>query len=79
MRVTIRFFAAFRDAAGTAEECIETGAATARELYDEVVREFPGFPREPNALVAINDAMCGWGTPLSDGDVVLLFPPVAGG
>jgi molybdopterin converting factor small subunit len=29
--------------------------------------------------VAINDSMADWDSPVSDGDVVLLFPPVAGG
>ena len=29
--------------------------------------------------VAINDVMADWDSPVSDGDTVLLFPPVAGG
>jgi len=29
--------------------------------------------------VAVNDEMADWDTPVSDGDTVLLFPPVAGG
>ena len=29
--------------------------------------------------VAINEVMADWETPVGDGDVVLLFPPVAGG
>jgi molybdopterin converting factor small subunit len=29
--------------------------------------------------VAINDHMTDWDAPVSDGDTVLLFPPVAGG
>jgi molybdopterin converting factor small subunit len=29
--------------------------------------------------VAIDDVMADWDSPISDGDTVLLFPPVAGG
>jgi len=37
--------------------------------------------KEPNGhcKVAINDHMADWDSPVSDGDTVLLFPPVAGG
>ena len=34
---------------------------------------------DPAALVAINDQMADWASPLSDADEVLFFPPVAGG
>jgi molybdopterin converting factor small subunit len=33
----------------------------------------------PHCKVAINDEMSNWDAPVSDGDEVLLFPPVAGG
>jgi molybdopterin converting factor subunit 1 len=78
-RITIRYFAMFREHAGVSEETLELDAATARDVY-EATRDRHGS-REPNGhcKVAINDHMADWDTPVSDGDVVLLFPPVAGG
>ena len=38
-----------------------------------------GLKTEAAALVAINDEMAGWETPLAENDEVLFFPPVAGG
>ena len=79
MRVTVRYFAAFRDAAGTASETIETGSKTTGELYSEMVTRHRGMGHEPAALVARNDELCDWDTKLEAGDEILLFPPVAGG
>jgi len=44
-----------------------------------MAEKHPGLKTEAAALVAINDEMAGWETPLTDGDEVLFFPPVAGG
>jgi len=77
--ITVRYFAIFREHAGVAEEVLQTGAATAHDVFEET-RERHGS-QEPNGhcKVAINDHMADWGTPVNDGDTVLLFPPVAGG
>lgn len=77
--VHVRFFAAFREAAGVELETVHTCAASAGELFSEMARKFQGLGHEPAALVAINDEMSGWDTVLQDGDEVLFFPPVAGG
>jgi molybdopterin converting factor subunit 1 len=77
--LTVRYFAMFREHAGVAEETVELEAKTAREVF-EATRSRHGS-QEPlgHCKVAINDAMADWDTPVSDGDTVLLFPPVAGG
>lgn len=77
--ITVRYFALFREQAGMGEERLATAATTARDVF-EATR---GRHRCPEPLghckVAINDEMADWDSPVADGDVVLLFPPVAGG
>ncbi len=77
--ITIRYFAMFRENAGVSEEALTTDAATAGDVF-EATRDRHGSA-EPLAhcKVAINDHMASWDSEVSDGDTVLLFPPVAGG
>ena len=77
--ITIRYFAMFRENAGVSEEELTTDAATAGDVF-EATRDRHGSA-EPLAhcKVAINDHMASWDSEVSDGDTVLLFPPVAGG
>jgi molybdopterin converting factor small subunit len=77
MRLTVRYFAAFRDATGHAAEQLDSEAVTAADR--ECSRRHPGLHHEAAALVAVNDEMSGWDVTLADGDEVLFFPPVAGG
>jgi MoaD family protein len=79
MQVHVCYFAVFRELTGVGEETVETSAADVEALFAELMRRHAGLVHEPAALVAINDEMCGWSTPLADGDRVLFFPPVAGG
>lgn len=77
--ITVKYFALFREKAGTSEEVVTTAAVTAAELFQELQHRH-GSP-EPlgHCKVAINDAMATWDDTIRDGDTVLLFPPVAGG
>ena len=77
--ITVRYFAVFRENAGIGEETVEIDAATAADVF-EATRERHGSS-EPlgHCKVAINDEMASWDSGVADGDVVLLFPPVAGG
>lgn len=78
-RVRIRLFAAYREAAGFEARALETGAETTRQLFEELCAEHRKLRAESAALVAINDVMADWDSPVCDGDEVLFFPPVAGG
>jgi len=78
-RIAVKWFAAYRDATGTAAEPVETAAATPADLFGEMVARHHGLTSFAGALVAINDEMADWQSPLADGDEVLFFPPVAGG
>lgn len=78
-RITVRYFAGFREHAGLDEETLSLTANTARDVF-ELLKSRHGS-REPlgHCKVAVNDEMTDWNAPVNDGDTVLLFPPVAGG
>ncbi len=77
--VTAQYFAVFREQAGTANESLTTGATTAAELFAEVSNRHGLEDPIAHCKVAINDELASWDQSLSEGDVVLFFPPVAGG
>jgi len=77
--VTARYFAAFREQAGQDTELVSTDAQTAGELYAEIATRHGFADTMARCKVAINDELAGWDEALTDGDVILFFPPVAGG
>lgn len=76
--VRIEYFAILRERAGRSSEQIDTSAATAADLYEELRRRYP-FPQRSALKVAINDEFGDWHAKLADGDRVVFIPPVAGG
>jgi molybdopterin converting factor subunit 1 len=78
-RITVRYFAMFREHAGVGEETLELDATTARDVFDATRARHGSAEPRGHCKVAINDHMTDWDAPVSDGDTVLLFPPVAGG
>lgn len=78
-RITIRYFALFREQAGTDSEVIEVDVATAADIFEMTQHRHSIKEPQGHCKVAINDVMADWNSPLQDGDTVLLFPPVAGG
>ncbi len=79
IEITARYFAAFREQAGRETERVSTGAATTGELYREVAARHGFADAVGRCKVAVNDELSGWDRALREGDVVLFFPPVAGG
>ena len=77
--ITVRYFAMFREQAGVDEEQIATDAETAAEVFEQTSDRHGSVEPTGHCKVAINDVMAEWSSPVSDGDTVLLFPPVAGG
>jgi molybdopterin converting factor subunit 1 len=79
INVTARYFAAFRERAGRDTETLDTAARTAADLYGELARRHGFADSMARCKVAVNDELADWNAPLTAGDEVLFFPPVAGG
>ncbi len=79
--VTVKFFAATRDAVGMARETRDVPkGTTADQLLDILKQDHPALD-EPSKqiIVAVNKETGKGDRPLKDGDEVALLPPVSGG
>ena len=81
MKITVRFFALYRERAGRRVNTVELdGGSTVSQLVDEVRRLFPDLaPPTVDIVAAVNAEYARGETILSDGDEVALIPPVSGG
>jgi len=93
MAIVVKFFASFREATGVGEVAIPV-ASNVGALLDELVGRFGErlasqlyHPKTKRLLETVNILVNGRGinllkgleTPLKNGDVVAIFPPVSGG
>lgn len=77
--VKLLYFASLRDAAGMAEETVDTAAADFRALYAEL-RERHGFAMPPERIrVAVDGAFARLDDAVHDGGEIAFIPPVSGG
>lgn len=80
MRVVVRLFASYREAAGVGRLEIEVPAnATVRDAIAEIVRRHPLVAEGRQVVIAKNREYVKADEPLADGDEVALIPPVSGG
>ena len=83
MKVTVRYFASIREAAGKASESIDTAAATVAALRDELVSRGAGYAqalaRGKSVRASLDKVMSDESAPLREGCEVGFFPPVTGG
>lgn len=79
MKLRIEYFALLKDQRGSSSETLETDAATPRDLYAQLAKQY-AFSLSPESLkVAINEEFADWNYVLNEGDTVVFIPPVAGG
>jgi molybdopterin converting factor small subunit len=88
MRITVRYLAQLKAAAGVATEVVTSEERTPRGLLLSLIDRHGALRRllldadgQPNAtiLVFVNDRQVEPGMELNDGDVVTLLSPIAGG
>jgi sulfur-carrier protein len=81
MQISIRYFAALREATGSVGETLVTAeGATVADLRALLARQRPSLaPLLPRCAAAVNHAYAADETPLRDGDELAFLPPVGGG
>ncbi len=82
MRVLVRLFASYREAAGRGHFQMEFADGTrpsVREVLDRVLAEYPLLRSQREIVVARNREYVDLDAPLADGDEVAFIPPVSGG
>jgi molybdopterin synthase sulfur carrier subunit len=83
MKITVRYFASIREAAGTSSEVLQTRSTTLAQLRDELTQR-PGsmgaaLARGRAVRLALNQVMSDESAALAEGCEVAFFPPVTGG
>ena len=78
-KITVRYFAGFRETAGIDQEEVSIDVNTTAEVFAQLQHRHGSSEPLGHCKVAVNDEMADWDSPVNDGDTVLLFPPVAGG
>ena len=83
MNITVRYFAATREAIGCDTESVRTAAATIGALRAELAARSPAHAAalapERALRMALDQDMCDEAAPLHDGAEAAFFPPVTGG
>jgi molybdopterin converting factor subunit 1 len=77
--VRLEYFALLREQRGVGAETLQTGAATAADLYRELASTYGFTLGVERVRVAINNEFASWDRPLAANDTVVFIPPVAGG
>lgn len=84
MTVTVRLFAALREAVGAGQLSVQLSdegqKPTVSDLLGRMGAEYPSFKAYESVIrAAVNDQWSHLETELSDGDEVALLTPVSGG
>ena len=77
--IRVQYYAILREERGCREETVDTDAATARDLYEQLKQEHAFSLDIAQLKVVINEEFSDWDTQLNADDEVVFIPPVAGG
>ena len=80
MKITVKFFARYREALGVDSQKVEGDFSTVDDVRILLAAQ-DGFDvlKEQNLMCARNEDLCQLDEPLVDGDEVAFFPTVTGG
>ncbi|WP_078429264.1 molybdopterin converting factor subunit 1 [Alkalihalobacterium alkalinitrilicum] len=76
--IKILLFAAFEEAIGQRELCIEGRDLTLVELKEKLSKEY-SLPSLDNVMIAVNEEFVEENRVLKENDVIAIIPPVSGG
>jgi len=80
VRVSVKYFASFRDMTGRREETLEVpDGVTVEGLREHVKMLYEKIALKDQVLVAVNGVFVPLETVVREGDEVAFFPPVSGG
>ena len=83
MKITVRYFAAIREAVGQSSEALDTSASTLGQLREELIARggvwAQALATERAVRAALDHTICDESLPLHEGCEVAFFPPVTGG
>ncbi|AMT87404.1 molybdopterin synthase sulfur carrier subunit [Pseudomonas sp. 2957] len=84
MKLTVKFFARYREALGVDSVAVEGDFATVDDVRAHVLemqaqRDGAEVLSEQNLMCARNEDLCQLDEPVVDGDEVAFFPTVTGG
>ena len=83
MKLNVKYFASIREAIGQGSEAVETNAATAAALRDDLIARGGAYAhalaRGKAVRVALDQVMSAEDAELREGCEVAFFPPVTGG
>ena len=77
--VTITYYALLREARGCSQETISTDAKTISELFNQLAYKYNFNINEKNLRFAKNNILVSPQERISQGDNIVLIPPVSGG
>jgi molybdopterin synthase sulfur carrier subunit len=83
MKITVKYFAAIREALGCASEVLDTDEGTLLDLRNALIARggviASALAHGKAVRMAVNQTLSPDATQLKDGDEVAFFPPVTGG